>query len=60
MAPQPPPPCSLVAGPQYQTVQHSEVTARQPIYQVGVGRTGLDDRLDSEPRMVPGASKTAV
>ena len=49
-----------MTGPQYQTVQHSEVAGRYPIYQIGIGRTGLDDCLDPEPGMVPGASKTAV
>ena len=49
-----------MTGLQYQTVQHFEVATRYPICQVGIGRTGLDDCLNPEPGMVPGASKTAV
>ncbi len=57
---QPPTPSGLVASSQYQAVQDCEVASRYPIYQVGIGRTGLDDCLDPEPGIVPGTSKTAV
>ena len=49
-----------MTGLQYQTVQPFEVATRYPICQVSIGRTGLDDCLDPELGMVPGASKTAV